>query len=1130
VIVKSLFCNGRRFVWTAILGAIILAGCQSASVINAKEKNQLDPSRKAVMHLSEIFTGKLPATMPATTSSPATAESKIVSEAVMAYFQAKQAISEKDYKGAITELKKAIEIDPSYLPAHTLLMSIAFEQEDTSLAAKHARIVLEKDPNDAMANYILGSTLLDKKEFDPGMVHLYRAMNGWNSKDGLPKLENLLAAFKLGGTLANQGYVTATIEVYAPLLEELEQLNGQANIQDPRIERMVEIYRPGLYMLLGELSLKLKQYPQALNYYERAQKIPSIENAARLGAVKSHIVMGNKKEAGILLDQAAQKDISEPVIELYKELYPKGWPDKVISMYRPSEKNIDLGLRIVRELQKAEKYHASISLLKKIRTIESAESQSIWYLVKAYDAIGQTNQAALTLLNSVATNPNIFAGIPSVIDGFDFKLGKNLHKALLRMDVAADKQVARTFLLGLTAQFSHNYGDAEKYYKQTVQKGDRFLPAYVLWGNLLYMQRNWSAAIALMDQAISKNLKTGSIYFIKGRSYAELNNSTAALVALEQARKLNPESDQIMLALVEVYLQSNDSPKAIALLKELIGNQVAGPRVLIRMTQILLDSNTNDLAEGILQNYLQRFGPDDEYDLLSARLTFIKDQEVSTYREKLLKLKDKLSPGVVDRDLAELEYNVSNFTQAGNIAEDALASEELIEPDNYQRLLQISALAHWKLLEYEIAENAWLQLIHDWPSNRVSEVALARMYMDWQNYAKGLPLIESLLATEKDNQQKKEFQTWLISCYIEQNRVVDGLNVIDQWLVAASSEDRVRYLQMKVNALVEQKMFDEALAVTEDLIQGKEQPVSLWQQSQVMIYMQNDQPEKALAAIDRFIAVAPDDNRAFMDGLKIEPLLALKKYDQAIAIADSLVQAVPKDKKISAVLVLIQCYQQAGRYDQAIDFAKKQLSQYPESSMISVSLHQQIVRTLEFAGRFNEAEKYILIQHDKSEGEVKNQWQQFLTADYFAAGRLDRAIKLLETILSVNPNLGWANNSLGYALANHGKDYKRAEALIRKAVATEPGLGAYLDSLGWVLYRQGKYEQAYQYTLMSYRSMAEPDPIILDHLGDICYALKKYDRARQYWQESIRASRGHDATSLEPEMPERTIKKLKRLK
>jgi tetratricopeptide (TPR) repeat protein len=334
---------------------------------------------------------------------------------------------------------------------------------------------------------------------------------------------------------------------------------------------------------------------------------------------------------------------------------------------------------------------------------------------------------------------------------------------------------------------------------------------------------------------------------------------------------------------------------------------------------------------------------------------------------------------------------------------------------------------------------------------------------------------------------------------------------------------------MKVDALVEEKMFDEALAVTDDLIDANEKPVSLWQQSQITVYMQMEKPEDALNAAKQY-AIKMPENKLFYDGLTIQPLLASKQYDKAIATAESLIQAVPKDKKISAVLVLIQCYQQAGRYDAAIDFAKKQLSQYPGSSLISVSLHQQIVRSLELAGRFNEAEKYILIQHDKSEGEVKNQWQQILTADFFAAGRNDRAIRLLETILSVNPNLGWANNSLGYALANNGKDYKRAEALIRKAAATEPGLGAYLDSLGWVLYRQGKYEQAYKYALMAYRSMNEPDPVILDHLGDICFALKKYDQARQYWQESIRSSKDRDITTLEPGMPDRTIKKLKRLK
>ena len=197
--------------------------------------------------------------------------------------------------------------------------------------------------------------------------------------------------------------------------------------------------------------------------------------------------------------------------------------------------------------------------------------------------------------------------------------------------------------------------------------------------------------------------------------------------------------------------------------------------------------------------------------------------------------------------------------------------------------------------------------------------------------------------------------------------------------------------------------------------------------------------------------------------------------------------------------------------------------------MITTTLHQQVVHSLEMAGRFDEAEKYILTQHDLSDGQTKNQWQQVLTACYFAAGRSDQAIQLLETILAVNPNLGWANNSLGYALANSGKDFARAERLIRKALATEPGLGAYLDSLGWVLYRQGKYEQAYQYTMMAYRSMDEPDPVVLDHLGDICFQLEKIEQARYCWQESIRVAEKHDVTTLEPAMPQRTINKLNRL-
>lgn len=1128
MISQSLLCKKRHFVRTIVLGFILLVGCQSASVIKASDKNTLDPSRKAEMHLSEIVGDIGSTTLPVTTSAPVMSERKIVSEAVMAYFQAKEAISEKSYKLAISELQKAIELDPDYLPAHTLLMTLAFEQDDHTLAAKHARIVLTQDPNESLANYILGSMLLDEKEFDQALVHLVQAMNRRNSKDGLPKLENLLAAFKLGGALAGQGYLTATVEVYGPLLDELDRLNGQANIPDTRITRMVEIYRPGLYLLLGEFSLKLKQYPQALDYYKRAEKIPAVQRSAQLGIIKTYITLDDKKQAGMLLDQIAKNNIDESVVELYKLLYPDDWPEKIIHVYQPGEQNIEWGLRLVRELQNAGNFNASISLLKKIRMVKSADSQTIWYQVKAYDAVEQTTQAAITLINAAAINPNIFAGIPDIIDSLDFNLGKKLHQTLLQMDVAPDKAIAKTFLLGLTAQVCHDYAGAEKFYKQVMAVTDQFLPVYVQWGHLVYMQRNWSATISLMDQAISRNMKTGSIYFIKGLSLVQLNELAAARESLEQARKLNPESDQILLTLVEVYLQSNESSQAMTILKELIGNQIAGPRSLIRVARILMDSNTNDLAENILQNYSLRYGRDDDYDLLNAKLTFLKDQDVGVYRDQLLKLKDRLTSGIVECDLAELEYNISNFAQAGDIAEDTLAREALIEPANYKRLLQISALAHWKLLEYEIAENAWLQLIQDWPKLRVSEIALARMYMDWQNYAKARPLIETLLKDEKDPQQKAEFQNWLISCYVYQDRILDAMKVLDEWLVSASREDRVRYLQMKIDALLKLKMYDEALALTTDLIKNKEQSISLWQQSQVLIYLKSDRPEDAVNVIDQFTADSPE-NKTFFNTLKIEPLLKLKQYDQAITLAQSLVDALPQEKKISAVLMLIQCYQQAGQYDTAIQYTQKQLAKYSKSPMITTTLHQQVVHSLEMAGRFDEAEKYILTQHDLSDGQTKNQWQQVLTACYFAAGRSDQAIQLLETILAVNPNLGWANNSLGYALANSGKDFARAERLIRKALATEPGLGAYLDSLGWVLYRQGKYEQAYQYTMMAYRSMDEPDPVVLDHLGDICFQLEKIEQARYCWQESIRVAEKHDVTTLEPAMPQRTINKLNRL-
>jgi len=70
------------------------------------------------------------------------------------------------------------------------------------------------------------------------------------------------------------------------------------------------------------------------------------------------------------------------------------------------------------------------------------------------------------------------------------------------------------------------------------------------------------------------------------------------------------------------------------------------------------------------------------------------------------------------------------------------------------------------------------------------------------------------------------------------------------------------------------------------------------------------------------------------------------------------------------------------------------------------------------------------------------------------------AIDLYEKTLEIDSENATAMNSMGYILADTGKDIMRALRLCKKAVDYRPENPAYLDSLGWAYYKSGELLEA----------------------------------------------------------------------
>ncbi len=78
----------------------------------------------------------------------------------------------------------------------------------------------------------------------------------------------------------------------------------------------------------------------------------------------------------------------------------------------------------------------------------------------------------------------------------------------------------------------------------------------------------------------------------------------------------------------------------------------------------------------------------------------------------------------------------------------------------------------------------------------------------------------------------------------------------------------------------------------------------------------------------------------------------------------------------------------------------------------------------------------------------------------YETGKFEDAVNYLQQAITIDPENANALNSLGYILAEQGRNLHYALNLCKKAVRLNDGNPAYLDSLGWAHYKLGDYEEA----------------------------------------------------------------------
>ena len=212
-----------------------------------------------------------------------------------------------------------------------------------------------------------------------------------------------------------------------------------------------------------------------------------------------------------------------------------------------------------------------------------------------------------------------------------------------------------------------------------------------------------------------------------------------------------------------------------------------------------------------------------------------------------------------------------------------------------------------------------------------------------------------------------------------------------------------------------------------------------------------------------------------------------------------------------------------------------------ESDSIGITCRTRVY-VLTYAERFDEAEAecQTLLKKAKLPGEIQKV-RHALANVYSTARKFDKAEEQLRLVLELDPADGEAHNSLGYELADRGRDLDEAERLIRRALELDrlrksdslddEGENAnYLDSLGWLLFRRGRYGEA-KALIERAAGMSAASTVaeVWDHLGDVCAEWTSRPRPPPRGSGSLDLSQTEKRTINDPRGAE-IERKLKRLR
>lgn len=368
-------------------------------------------------------------------------------------------------------------------------------------------------------------------------------------------------------------------------------------------------------------------------------------------------------------------------------------------------------------------------------------------------------------------------------------------------------------------------------------------------------------------------------------------------------------------------------------------------------------------------------------------------------------------------------------------------------PESYLGYLALARMAGSQDKAAEYYEKA---LDLNWSADLCYEIA--QFYIDQKAYDTAITLMTEVLRKEDDPEQARLLLALSLLGLGQEEAAVAELSIIPQY---RNNPEQLTEVLSKLYVRLEKHQM--AIDHLQALLSAADNSAARYLLG--VIYSDLGQFEDALRVL---ALISPDDDE-FEDAVFLRAKM-LNQNDR-IEEAISLVEAYMSSEKTTRPMFYIiasSLYKDSDRNDQSLAAIAHGFKRYPDNERILFEYGLQLERN----------------------------------------GQQEKAVSIMERLLTVKPDHAEALNFIGYTWADNNQHLDKALDYIVRAVELRPGNGYIQDSLGWIHFRLGNLERARDELLYAIELLPD-DPHIHDHLGDVYRALEDNNKAVQSYRQAL---------------------------